>query len=895
LGPYEILAALGAGGMGEVYKARDTRLSRTVAIKVLPPDAYSDPHARERLEREARAISALNHPHICTFYDIGHDQGVQFLVMEFVEGESLAARLMRGQLPVVEALRHAIELVSALDRAHRAGIVHRDIKPANVMITRSGIKLLDFGVAKLRPLAGVAVGPDTAAVTEAAALTREGEIVGTLQYMAPEQLEGREADARTDIFAFGATLYEMVTGVKAFAAASQAALIAAILNQSPPPISRIQPRSPRALDDIVQRCLAKDPDERWQTAADLAFALRRTTPDLSDNVAASETHRGEGRTYWARRLLVTAIIATALVTSAVLVWTRSSPSRTPQLPVRLLLSRQPVAAMTENGPLPGVGISRDGHQVVYVAETDGVRRLYVRQMQGKDAFVLAGTEGAIGPFFSPDGGRVGFFAAGQLKTVAIAGGAPTALAAVVNARGATWADDDTIIYSPGTDAGLWQVAASGGTPRQLTVPDPDKGERSFRWPAVLPGREAVVYTLATSQILSFDEARLVVRSLRTGEQRELVRGGSFPTFVAPDLLLYARAGALLAVRLDPARLQVTSSATTVLDDVMTYPVNGGAQYALASNGTLVYVPGGTFTREAALTWYDRTGNSSRLNVPPLPYNRVSLSRDAKQAALDIDGANASVWILDLSRPLPLSSALPMTRLTMEWSNNLPFWTPDATRVGFVSARRGVRTLFWQSVDGRTAPERLVEHHESDIFGASLSPDGKTLMFEERRLATGSDLWVASVAEDRKPTTFLQTSFNEQLPQFSPDGQWVAYVSDESGHDEIFVQRYPGPGRKWKVSVGGGFEPVWAANGRELFYLNGDAVMAAAVETASGFSAGEPRQLFRKRRAGSRGQSYAVAPDGRFLMIEDVRTPASEVPVTVVLNWLDDVKARLSSR
>jgi serine/threonine protein kinase/Tol biopolymer transport system component len=891
LGPYEIVSPVGAGGMGEVYKARDVRLNRTVAIKVLPARLRFEPDLRQRLIQEAQTIAALDHPHICVLHDIGSDGDTDFLVMEYLDGETLAMRLEKAALPIDQMLRYAIEVGSALARAHRQGVIHRDLKPGNIMLTKSGAKLLDFGLAKLQPPVGVALAQVSSASTKAAPLTSEGSILGTLQYMAPEQLDSGRVDARTDIFAFGAVMYEMATQKKAFVGDSQASLIAAILEHSPPPISAYQPAWPRAVNEIIQRCLSKDPEDRWQTASDLTFALSRLKHDLFDAGSPDSAAARPQPRHWRLVTLAVASCALLLVT-AYLVWTRSSPQPLQQPPAHLLLSRESLTPFTEMGPMPALAMSRDGQLITYVAEADGTRRLFLRNMQVNQATAIAGTENASQPFFSPDGRRIGFFADGYLKVVATEGGAPIVLANTGNARGGTWALDNTIIYSPGTDSGLWQVPATGGTARQLIAPDSEKGERSYRWPTIAPGGEAVVFTLASSQILSFDDARLVARSLRTGEQRELIRGGTFPVFAAPDLLLYSRAGALLALPWDAATAQVRGTATTVLSDVITYPVNGGAQYAVGSNGTLVYAAGGPSSRDSTLTWVDRAGTAKGLNVAALPYNRVSVSRDGRHAALDIDGANAGIWILDLPTQTLTSSPLPMTRLTLEWSNNFPFWTPDGTRVGFLSAWRGVRTLFWQSVDGGGGPERLVLDHESDIMAASAAPDGHTFMFEERRQATGSDLWLMSTVGDRIPRPFLRTSFNEQLPQFSPDGQWVAYVSDESGSNEVFVQPYPGPGRKWRVTLEGGEEPAWAADGRELFFWKGDAMMAAKVAVAP-FATTRPEVLFRRNRAGSRGGSYAVAPDGRFLIIDNLRPPHGELPASVVLNWLPDVRRRLT--
>ena len=584
LGPYEVVTSVGAGGMGEVYRARDVRLSRVVAIKVLPAHLKDQPELRRRFLQEAQTIAALNHPHICVLHDIGSEADVDFLVMEYLEGETLAKRLEGGALPLEQVLRYSIEIGSALERAHRQGVVHRDLKPANIMVTKSGVKLLDFGLAKLRP-AGVVTAPGHAAITQSAPLTGAGAILGTLPYMAPEQLEGRSVDACTDIFAFGAVMYEMATGVRPFQGNSPASLIAAILEHTPTPMCARQPLLPRTFGEIVHRCLAKNPEERWQSASDFTFTLTRVRHELLDTPGMTPAPV-DARRRWSGVALAS-ITGLLLALVGFLVGRGTLSPSLEQPPVHLLLSEQALTTLTEMGPMPALAISPDGQRIVYISEHDGVRRLYLRELQAAGATALAGTENAIAPFFSPDGRRLGYFADGYLKVIATDGGAPVVLANAGNTRGGTWANDDTIIYSPSTDAGLWQVAASGGPARQLVAPDPDKGERSYRWPVVVPGHAAVVFVLATSQILSFDDARLMVRSLTTGEQRELVRGGSFPVAVTPDLLLYSRGGALLAVPFNAARQEVTGTATTLLDGVTTYPANGGAQYALATNGTLI--------------------------------------------------------------------------------------------------------------------------------------------------------------------------------------------------------------------------------------------------------------------------------------------------------------------
>jgi serine/threonine-protein kinase len=878
LGPHEILSAIGAGGMGEVYKARDTRLNRIVALKVLPGHLQEDADRRQRFLREAQAVAALEHPHICVLHDIGHENGVDFLVMEFLEGETLAARLEKGGLLLDQALRYGIEMAGALDNAHKHGIVHRDLKPANIMLTKSGVKLLDFGLAKLRAT-NVAVAGVTLP-TQAAPLTSVGSILGTLHYMAPEQLEGKDADARSDVFALGAVLYEMLAGQRAFAGGSQASLIASILDREPTPIATLRPLTPLLVDDIVRRCLAKNADDRWQSAADLAFALRsigRESAVATVEPAPRPAHPRQVGSAWAVAAAALVVAAASLGLAAV-AWTRSSTGPTTAAPMlRLLLSEQLPAQVQD--PVRSFAISRDGTRVAFVAEAAGVRRLWLRDMRSLESRVIPGTDNASTPFFSPEGERVGFIADGKLKTIALSGGAPVVLADALNARGAAWAADDTIIYSPATDAGLWQVAAGGGSPREIAQPDSTKGERSYRWPVMLPDGDHIVFTLVMSDIVSFDDARLVMRSLRTGQQREILRGGSFAAFSASGDLLYARAGALLAVPFDVKREVVTGTPRSVLDGVVTYPITGAAQYSLSENGTLLYIAGKAENPERALSWVTRDGRATRLDVPAVPYQDVGISPDGTRAALDIDGANASTWILDLDR-------VTMTRLTLQWSNNGAFWTGDGSRVAFTSARHGVRTLYWQRVDGQGTAEPIFAGAPpyAAASRATFSPDAKVVVFQALSPSTGQDLWVARLDGDRTPRPLLQTSFNEAIPALSPDGRWLAYVSNETGQPEVYVQPFPGPGRKSRVSIQGGTRPTWSRDGRELFYRNSDAMMGVKVQAEPSFSMGQPQLLFRKNDALLGPPSaYDVSRDGRFLMIENL--PASPArPIAVVLNW-----------
>jgi serine/threonine protein kinase/Tol biopolymer transport system component len=885
LGPYEIQAPLGQGGMGEVYRAIDTRLGRAVAIKILPRHVGDSPTRRQRFEREARALSSLSHPHICPLYDIGEQDGLPFLVMEALDGETLAERLVRGALPIDQVLRYAIEIADALDHAHRQGVIHRDLKPSNIMLTRSGVKLLDFGVARLCATDTIA-GASLLEMPAVQTITDEGTLVGTPQYMAPEQLEGRAADARTDIFAFGAVVHEMATGRQAFEGRSRAAVIAAILEHDPEAVSSARRTGtestvtasardtvPPLLDQVIARCLAKDPGERWQTANDLEQALKWIAEGPAETVRTPQRTSRRAQLAW----VVAVGLAGAL--GAIGVW--SVTSRAPSVPgavSRFALS----IPETDTFMSYGLAFSPNGRNLVYVGSRHGTQQLFRHALDQLEAVPIAGTEGAFFPFFSPDGQWIGFFADNALKKVAAGGGTAVTICPAGFRYGASWGRDGRIVFASGSSPDLMQVAATGGAPKPLTTMA--TGKRA-RWPELTPDGRAVLYTVFSGWV---ETARVVVRSLDTGTERELVDGTN-PRLSPTGHLVFGRPGELWAAPFDRDRLAITGAPTPVAEGVQ---VNSGglALFAVASDGSLVHA---TPPRSIVVT-LDRAGRADvLLDVPRVYYEVPQPSPDGHRLAMafsDHVGFNPAIWTYDLERRLP-------SRLTFERSFvGSPLWTPDGQRIVFWSDRAGgERNLFWTAADGSGVAEQLTSSPNSQV-PSSWTRDGRLLAFTERDNRTTYDLWTLRVDSAHKPEPFLRTPHLELEAQFSPDGRWMAYQSTESGQGlAIYVRPFPPAGGEWQVSTRGGTTPRWSPDGKELFYLADDTLMVAAVTPGPTFQAAAPRALFRHTESPDYfGKlSFAVMPDGQhFLMLQPAGAPFQ---IQVTLNWVEELKARVPTR
>jgi Tol biopolymer transport system component len=897
LGAYEVVALVGAGGMGEVYRARDTRLDRTVAIKVLTGSVAGSPQRRERFEREARAISSLNHPHICALYDVGEAPNpgsavsggdtVRFLVLEYLEGQTLAERLTSGPLAPAAALRHAIEICGALDKAHRSGIVHRDLKPANVMLTRAGVKLLDFGLAKSTVPVVAAAPTMSMPPTTPANLTVQGTILGTLQYMAPEQIEGLEADARTDIFAFGAVLFEMLTGRTAFVGTTRASLLSAILRDEPPSSSRVRPGAPTALDRIISTCLAKDPDDRYQSARDLERDLRWVASGSSDGLGAGAQTAipppSSNRVPW----LLAAALAVGLIATVFVELRRAGESAPAAGPTRFTIAPPEHASFGSprrggSGTATQLAVSPDGRHIVFVARGTTAYQIWLRPVARLEATPIQGTDGGTFPFWSPDSRSIGFFADGKLKTVQIAGGPPIVLTDAPFGTGGSWSRDHVILFAPGpSQTGLLRVSSTGGSPTVVTTLDKTAGEDVHRWPHFLPDGRHFFYTAVTETCCPASTPSVIrIGSLdRPGADQVLFQAESAVSY-GSDHLIFAHEETLMARPFDLDTRQLLGEAFPLAERVTTE----GSRYVGASvseNGTLVYGQAGA-DPPRRLTWFDRTGRELGTLSDAAPYSGLALSPDERRVAVTLETGspeNNDIWLIDIARNITF-------RLTVDPGQDVsPVWSPDGTRIAFQSSRaRQPVAIRQMSSDGTGADELLLEGPGNFTMTPSgWSTDARFIAYTTR----GSNVSVLPLFGDRKPFAFAETPFIEGSAVFSPDGRWIAYTSNEGGQTVVYVQSFPGPGAKSQVSRDGGTHPVWRADGRELLYLAADGtMMSVTVGAGRFFNAGRPQALFSSNAWRlTANQVYAVTKDGqRFLVNAMPQQSRGAAPLTVVLNW-----------
>jgi Tol biopolymer transport system component len=898
LGPYEIISPLGAGGMGEVYRGRDTRLERTVAIKILPTHLSANTEAKDRFDREARSISALSHPNICHLYDVGVQDGTSYLVMEYLEGETLSDRLRRGPLPLEQFLKIGIEICEGLEKAHRSGVIHRDLKPGNIMLTKTGAKLMDFGLAKAVPASAVASSSLTASFKSSAGsppLTAQGTVVGTFQYMSPEQLEGSEAETRSDIFSLGTVLYEMITGRRAFEGKSALSVASAILEKEPAPITTIKPMTPPALDHTIRRCLAKDPEERWQTARDLGLELKWIAEAGSAGAAVPVVARSRsgGRLAWgAAGVLVLAAIGFALS------FLLRTP--TPQQTIRIT-GEIGADAKLYNDSGPSVLLSPDGARLAFVASgPDQKRHIYVRSLDWLQATPLSGTDNAQMPFFSPDGQWLGFFADGKMKKIAVQGGAAITLCDALSGRGGSWSEDGSIVFTPDLRSALSKVSSAGGTPQPLTDLDQKAGEVTERWPQFLPGGEAVMFTSATHGG-NYEDADIVLYSMSSGRRKVVQHGGYFGRYLPTGHVVYMHDGTLFVAPFDLKRVEVTGSPIPLLDGITASPGDASAQFSFAENGTLVFVPGRSGFQLASVYWLDRQGKFTPLREVPANYYTPAFSPDGKRLALAInDGKTSDIWVYDLSRDT-------LTRLTFAGNNLSPIWTPDGQRITYVHAEKvGAGDLYWTRADGTGSPLRLTETNNRK-FPSSWHPGGKLLSFDQATSGnTGSiySTFTIGIEGNEKQgwhpgeiKPFLTSSFTEWESSFSPDGRWLAYDSNETGDYEVYVRPFPGPGGKWQISTGGGRYPKWSRTSKELFFRTLDSKIMATPYTVTGesFSPGKP-QLWSSgqftERLGS--VNFDLHPDGKRFAVLKVPATSETSPanrVTFIFNFFDELRRK----
>ncbi len=876
---YKVLEKIGEGGMGEVYLAQDTTLDRKVALKFLPEEMQQDSTAKKRFLREAKSAAALDHPFICHIHEVGEVEGKSFISMEYIQGTTLKEKLVEGPLPVKEALEKATEVAEALEEAHKQGIVHRDVKPANIMLTPQGhVKVMDFGLAKqVTPVEGQEQEITTA-------LTQQGSTLGTVPYMSPEQVRGQEVDTRSDIFSFGVVLYEMVSGLNPFKKGSAMDTATAILGKTPSPLTRYTENIPVLLQHTVKKMLAKEPDRRYQLIHDVRTNLGELieeSGDLIREVAAGPSGASSAAGWW-RWAIPWSIAVVAVVVAGLALWNLTSPTTSPSTPpvVRSLvaLSDDLRIADLSKGV---VALSPDGTHLAYAATRDGTTMLFLRAMDQLEAQPIPATEAGSSPFFSPDGQWLGFFADAKLKKVLVSGGAPVILSDVPSPNAsASWGAVETIVLTPFVNSSLFHVSAEGGTLQPLTTLDSANGESDNVSPQVLPDAKAVLFT-----VVSAGNVQIVVQSLETEERRVVLEGVTGARYVPTGHLVYPEAGTLMAVTFDLEQLKVTGSPIPILQGIMESGTPSRfAHFAFSDTGTLVYVSTDTNPRQGrTLVWVDRKGAEEPLAAPPRIYFHPRLSPDGQKAAVTIevnDQENISVY--DIRRDA-------WTQLTFE-DGHFPLWTPDGKRIVFASTRFGPQNLFWKPADGTGAAERLSESALSHT-AHSWSPDGKSLAFTELHPTSSGDIWVLPLEGERTPWPFLQTPSSETGVVFSPDGHWVAYRSNESGRQEIYVQPFPSTGAKWLISTEGGEEAAWAGSGSEIFYRNGDQMMAVDITTEPTFTHGKPKLLFEGRyvRAGFRS-AYDVTPDGqRFLMIKESEQESTVTQLNIVLNWFEELK------
>jgi eukaryotic-like serine/threonine-protein kinase len=887
LGPYEVISAAGSGGMGEVYRARDTRLDRTVAIKILPAHLSGNPEAKQRFDREARAISSLNHPNICTLYDVGHQDGMDYLVMEFLEGETLADRLTKGPLPSEQVLKYGVEICEGLEKAHRTGVVHRDLKPGNIMLTKTGAKLMDFGLAKSAAASPPPASSLTMTISGPSAghdqpLTARGMIVGTFQYMSPEQVEGKEADARSDIFALGAVFYEMATGKRAFTGKTQASIVAAILAAEPPPISVVRPMSPPALDRVVQVCLAKDPDERFQSVHDLKLQLTWIAEGGSQAgvpapVAARRKNRE--RVLVAGAVLCGCLAASGIAASILL----SKKAESMRRVVKAQIGPPEHYVFASINLTNHVVISPDGSTIAFIAEGEGKRFLWVRPLHATTAQPLAGTEGAYYPFWSPDSKFIGFFASGKMKKVEASGGVVQTICDAPFGRGGSWNRDGVILFAPGIHDVIYRVPDGGGQPVAVTKVQKPGGFAGGRWPYFLPDGRHFLYVGVEGDN---PRGKVYAAALDSPDPKLIVEENSGAAY-ANGYLFFSKDGNLVAQPFDPDHLTLSGNPVPVAPRVEYYEGKSLGNFSVSENGVLVYRS--AYSSPTRLMWLDRAGKQLA-NLGDAGYYRSGrLSPNGRMVVLARDDGDISkmdLWLLEVQRGT-------LSRLTFRPALGYSgVWSPDGNRLAIAALGTKVQIM---AANGSGTPVTVSSEQVAGI--RDWSPDGRTILVQEQNSSTGMDVMALPVSEKPQPITpVLNSQFDELSPRLSPDGRWLAYISDESGRREVHVVPFPVPGRRWQVSntgAGGGASTAiaavitWSRDGKNLYFNDATGALMAVDVQGQGaeFHSALPRQIF---TAPGGVQPMDTAPDGRILVMLQAEQEVSP-PITLVLNWDAEMK------